>query len=280
MNYYDLTKQERTTFRAKVAEELLISVQKNAQASDLPYISASDTYVRKVTYEAIGHIHKSNPSLRKNVIAFVNQIFKSDDQLARQTTTNAMGEIGVHDPEVIGDFFDKASEDDSPKVRNAVIGSLKKIGQKHPGVAVEFAKRNVNNPNEEARRIAMHGLELRGRTNPEEILPTLKLFQKESKARLKKMLVHVVGQSSYKKGCLETVLTELKTWNHDVVALALKEIYAVHVYYAGFSYYDSEQAREMMLSEFQNELEPSVLKEIEDLYITPGKKVAGRDKGQ
>lgn len=279
MNYYDLTKQARTTFRAKVAEEILISIQKNASVSDLPYISDSDTYVRKVTYEAIGDIYKSNVSLRKNVIAFINQMFKLNDQLARQTATNAMGEVGLYDPGAIGDCFDRASEDDSPKVRNAVVGSLKKIGQKHPGEVLEFAKRNVNNQNEEVRRIAMHGLELRGRTNPEEILPTLKLFQKESKARLKKMLIHVVGQSSYKKSCLETVLAELKTWDHSITIPALKEIYAVHVYYAEFSYYTSEEARQMMLLEFQDVFEPSVLKEIEDMYITPGKKVAGRDKG-
>lgn len=74
------------------------------------------------------------------------------------------------------------------------------------------------------------------------------------------------------------MLAEPKTWNHDITTEALKEIYAVHVYYAGFSCYNSEEARQMILSEFQHELEPRVLQGIEELYIAPGKKVAGRDK--
>lgn len=276
MGYYDLSKQERITFKAEVASELLSTLQASASPLSLPHISDSDTYVRKVMYQAIADVYKSDVALRKKTIDLVNRAFMSSDQLVRQTATNAMGEIGIYEPGAVGDFFDRASEDESPKVRNAVIGSLKKIGQKHPETVIDFAKRNVNNPHEEVRRIAMHGLELRGRTYPEDILPTLKLFQKESKARLKKMLVHVVGQSSYKKGCLEVVLAELKTWNHDTTTVALKEIYAVHVYYADFSHYNSEEARRMILSEFQRELEPGILREIEELYIAPGKKVAGR----
>lgn len=277
MGYYDLSKHDRLAMNAKIEKDVLKAIQKNTSLGDVSYMSDEDTYIRKVAYQSIGKLYKTNIQLRRIIITRIKDAYTSSDEFVRQTATNAMGEIGINDPEAIGDFFDTAAKDDSPKVRNAVIGSLKKIGRKNSEVAIEFTKRNIKNSDEEVRRIAIHGLELRGRTYPEDVLPILKAFQNESKARLKKMLIHVIGQVSYKKGCLEKVLSELKDWQPSIVVEALKEIYAVHVYYADFAQYDSENVRNIILSEFQNVLDVNLLKEIEDIYITPGKKVAGRN---
>jgi hypothetical protein len=50
------------------------------------------------------------------------------------------------------------------------------------------------------------------------------------------MIVHVLGQISYKKGCLEKVISALRTWeNREIVEKALKEILDVHKRYERFS---------------------------------------------
>jgi hypothetical protein len=55
--------------------------------------------------------------------------------------------------------------------------------------------------------------------------------------------VHVLGQISYKEGCLKTVVDELKTWdNKEVVTDALAEILDVHDRYKKFSTLTQEQA--------------------------------------
>ena len=45
----------------------------------------------------------------------------------------------------------------------------------------------------------MHGIELRGRTHPEEILPLLKEVQSDPDKKVRRMVIHVLGQTSYKK---------------------------------------------------------------------------------
>lgn len=58
-------------------------------------------------------------------------------------------------------------------------------------------------------------------------------------------LVHVLGQIAYKKGCLETVIADLKTWNNkELVANALEEIIDVHERYKNLSHYTQKQARQ------------------------------------
>jgi hypothetical protein len=55
----------------------------------------------------------------------------------------------------------------------------------------------------------------------------------------------VLKQIAYKKGCLETVIEHLKTWdNSELVKDALVEIIDVHDRYRHFSYLTQAQARE------------------------------------
>ena len=64
------------------------------------------------------------------------------------------------------------------------------------------------------------------------------------------MIIHVLGQISYKKGCLATVVSHLKSWqNREIVAKALQEILDVHRRYKDFSVLSPEEARRYVESE-------------------------------
>ena len=108
---------------------------------------------------------------------------------------------------------------------------------------MRWAKNYLNHPDKEIRREICHGIELRGRTHPEDILPLLKELQFDKTARVRLTLIHVIGQISYKKGCLETVIDELNKWeNKTLCADALAEIISVHKRYANFAIFNPHEA--------------------------------------
>lgn len=117
------------------------------------------------------------------------------------------------------------------------------MGEKNPVPTLEFAKQFLHHENKEIRREICHGIELRGRTHPQDILPLLKELQDDKTARVRNTLVHVLGQIAYKKGCLETVIKDLKTWkNKELVADVIDEIIDVHDRYKNFSVKTQEEA--------------------------------------
>jgi hypothetical protein len=84
-------------------------------------------------------------------------------------------------------------------------------------------------------------------THPQDILPLLKELQHDKTARVRNTLVHVIGQISYKKGCLETVLNDLKTWeNKELVSDAIEEIIDVHERYKNFAAKTQEEAKKVI----------------------------------
>lgn len=90
----------------------------------------------------------------------------------------------------------------------------------------------------------MHGIELRGRTHPDEVMPLLRKLEYEEDKTVKQMIIHVIGQISYKKGCLEVVVEYLNDWsNKDLVSEAVDEIIKVHGNYK-FATRTPEQAKE------------------------------------
>jgi predicted KAP-like P-loop ATPase len=71
------------------------------------------------------------------------------------------------------------------------------------------------------------------------------------KPRVRKTLIHVIGQISYKINCLETVLNHLKYWdNQDLVVKALEEIIDVHDRYKNFTAKTQEEARMLIEQKF------------------------------
>ena len=142
--------------------------------------------------------------------------------------------------------------DEHHSVRNAVIGSIKKMGEKNPKPVLNFAKKYLKHKDKEIRREICHGIELRGRTHPQDILPLLKELQNDTTSRVRNTLVHVIGQIAYKKGCLETVVADLKTWkNKELVRDALDEIVDVHDRYKNFSVKTQAEAIKYISKQFK-----------------------------
>jgi HEAT repeat protein len=242
--FYDLSKPQRVQFVAEQYQKLFQDLQNNSQNHILEAFSDEDTYVRKAAYLAFGRIYKSNPKLQKHILQFLDELFLHENELVRQTVINAAGEIGMIDFEPISQLMEKGLFDAHHRVRNAVIGSIKKMSEKNPEPTLAFAKQFLHHPDKEIRREICHGIELRGRTHPQDILPMLQELQFDDKARVRNTLVHVLGQIAYKKGCLEAVVEHLKKWkNKQLVHDALEEIIDVHYRYRNFSYYTQQQAK-------------------------------------
>jgi len=111
----------------------------------------------------------------------------------------------------------------------------------------------LHHPDKEIRREICHGIELRGRTHPQDILPMLKQLQYDTTARVRNTLVHVLGQIAYKKGCLQTVIEHLNNWENKIlVKQAIEEIIDVHYRYRNFATLTQEQAEEYIKHNYKN----------------------------
>ena len=244
MSFYDLPKPEREKLVARIHKNLLGDITHEERNNFLKYFSDEDTYIRKSAYLSLGRIYFAQQALQKSILALLKELYEYTNEKIRQTAINAAGEIGIYNFAVVEGFFDTALFDAHHIVRNAVIGSIKKMGEKNPAPVLEWARKYLHHPDKEIRREICHGIELRGRTHPEDILPLLKELQHDETARVRNTLVHVLGQIAYKKGCIQTVIAELKSWeNKELVKDAVEEIIDVHHRYRNFSYLTQEQAR-------------------------------------
>ena len=251
MAFYDLSKEERQKLVDQINITVLADVRKGRAVNMFRYFSDEDTYIRKTAYQAIGKIYAADKNLDKAILELLDSLFKSDNGKVRQTAINSAGEIGMYDFAPIEHLLEKGLFDDHHSVRNAVIGSIKKMGDKNPKPVLAFANRFLHHPDKEIRREICHGIELRGRKHPQDILPLLKELQHDKTARVRNTLVHVLGQIAYKKGCLETVVADLKTWeNKELVQDALEEIIDVHDRYKNFAVKTQKEAEEYIEQHF------------------------------
>jgi HEAT repeat protein len=245
MRFYDHSKEERKKIVKKINDSILKEIRSGKYKKIIQYFSDEDTYIRKTAYLAVGKIYKTHKDLHAEILKMLDLLLKSDHSHIRQTSVNAAGEIGMTDFSPIEQMMNTSLFDKHHSVRNAVIGSLKKMGEKNPKPVLQFAKPFLYHEDKEIRREICHGIELRGRTHPQDILPLLKELQFDQTSRVYKTLVHVLGQISYKKGCLEIVLEDLKTWtNKALVNDAVEEIIDVHYRYRNFAAMTQAQAKE------------------------------------
>ncbi len=243
MGFYDLPKAERAELVQKIEDTLAIDLQKGDRTMILRYFSDEDTYIRKAAYLGIGRLYLKQKSLRPIILSRLEGLLDSELPKVRQTTINSAGEIGMTNFDIVRSFFDSGLFDAHHSVRNAVIGSLKKMGQKNPKPTLGWASTYLRHKDKEVRREICHGIELRGRTHPQDILPMLAELQFDSTARVRNTLIHVLGQIAYKKGCLATVVRALNSWeNKALVEEALDEIVDVHERYKNFSALSQEEA--------------------------------------
>jgi hypothetical protein len=228
MLFYDLSKEERK----KKSQKINFVIEKELSSKEIikiqDFFDDFDTYIRKTAYLIIGRLYK-NKELQAQIITTLEELISSESERIRQTVINASGEIAMSDFKAVRLLFETGLLDKHHSVKNAVQGSLKKAGQKNPKEIIKFSQKYINHSNPEIRRQIIHGLELRGRTHPEDIVPLLRLLQFEKHKRVRPMLVHIFGQISYKNGCLEKVTSELLAWeDKDLAEECFEEIIKQH----------------------------------------------------
>lgn len=247
MGFYDLDAAEREQVVRNIHGSLKSDLELGQQVHFLDYFSDPDTYIRKAAYQAVGRIYAFYPQWRAACLLQLEKLALHDEFKIRQTVINAAGEIGKKGFETVRPFFDRGLFDEHHSPRNAVIGSVKKMSEVNPVPVLAWAKSYLHHPDKEIRREICHGIELRGRTHPEDILPLLRELEFDQTKRVRNTLVHVLGQIAYKKACLEIVLKELQGWqNRDLVTDALDEIIDVHHRYRNFAHYSQEQAIQLI----------------------------------
>lgn len=243
MAFYDLSKEERAQKAEQISREILHDLHSGKLKKIIRFFGDEDTYIRKAAYIAIGRIYLAEEVLKPVVLGTLRQLLTDHDFKVRQTVINAAGEIGKKAFDGVQSFFDEGLFDPHHSPRNAVIGSIKKMGEVNPLPVLSWAKKYLHHPNKEIRREICHGIELRGRKYPEDILPLLRELEHDQTARVRHTLVHVLGQIAYKKGCLQTVIAHLKTWeNKALVAAAIDEIIDVHERYRNFTILTQQEA--------------------------------------
>ncbi|VXB42500.1 HEAT repeats [Flavobacterium sp. 9AF] len=244
MAFYDLSKTEREQLVAQITEAIRSDFKNKSSLNLEVYFSDEDTYIRKNAYLAVGKIYNANLYLQQIILEMLRNLFERENEKIRQTVVNAAGEIGKYYFEDVVWFFDNGLFDEHHCVRNAVIGSVKKMSEKNPKPILNWAKQYLHHDDKEVRREICHGIELRGRTHPEDILPLLKELQNDTTKRVRNTLIHVIGQISYKKNCLPKVIVHLNSWENKMLVLdALDEIVDVHSEkrYAKFSALSQEE---------------------------------------
>lgn len=242
MQFYDLTKEKRLELVEKINIAIAHDLSFDKMNAITEYFSDEDTYIRKTGYLAIGKIY-TKPELQFKTLSTLKILLNSDTDKVRQTVVNAAGEIGKSHFDKVQEIFDIGLIDKHHSVRNAVIGSVKKMGKYNPKPILTWAKTYLKHPDKEIRREICHGIELRGRTHPQDILPLLKELEFDETKRVSDTLIHVLGQIAYKKGCLKTVVAHLRTWqNKKLVENAFDEIVDVHNRYKSFAFLTQEQA--------------------------------------
>lgn len=251
MAFYDLSKVERGNLVTMIRNDIAKDILNNNFNKTTSYFEHEDTYVRKSAYLSLGRIYFEQEILQTLILKMLNAFLLSEKFKIRQTVINAAGEIGKKDFAIVRHFFDKGLFDAHHSPRNAVIGCIKKMGEVNPGPVLDWARIYLHHENKEIRREICHGIELRGRKHPADILPMLKELQDDKTARVRNTLVHVIGQIAYKKDCLATVMEHLKTWNNkQLVKDAIEEIIDVHYRYRNFSALTQEEARLYIANHF------------------------------
>lgn len=251
MAFYDLQKDERAALYDAITHNIITALETGEYGSALRYFGDGDTYIRKCAYLALGRIYFVNQALQFSILNLLGKLQQHPDFKIRQTVINAAGEIGKRDFEVVQHFFDEGLFDLHHSPRNAVIGSIKKMGEVNSQPVLQWAKKYLHHEDKEIRREICHGIELRGRKHPEDILPLLQELQHDTTARVRNTLVHVIGQIAYKKGCLAIVVAHLKTWdNQRLVSAALEEIIDVHHRYRNFSALTQQEARQYIADNY------------------------------
>nr|MDO8116659.1 HEAT repeat domain-containing protein [Candidatus Sigynarchaeota archaeon] len=237
MGFYDLPKKEREELVSKMGEQLFEELAAGAVTRTREYFNDDDTYMRKNAYLIVARIFSGHPGLRDSILKVIEECMHDDRHpFIQQSAVYVLGEIGRSKTFNVLPLLKMVLDDIGLPVKNALVGALKRMGEKNPADTLRLARAYIHHPDPVLRSEIVHGIELRGRTHPEDILPLLAELQDDPDKKVQAKIIHVLSQISYKKDCLEKVIPALKGWsNHALVKKALKEIVSVHNRYKNFS---------------------------------------------
>ena len=151
------------------------------------------------------------------ILSILEDLFKSDDEKVRQTAVYAAGEIdrtggscGTESDDVTR-ILETALADKHRSVRNAVIGALKRIGEKNPEPTLYFARTFLHHHDPMILRAVVPGIELARENAPRRDTATSNGSAERSRQKSKKNGDPRAGADKLqKKGCLEKVVLALK----------------------------------------------------------------------
>lgn len=196
------------------------------------YASDGDAWTRKNTAIIMGMIYRDYPDFRERITIVLEELFKYKNIKLKQSIIYSLGEIGkntsIDEGKILG-MLEVSLKDKRRSVRKAVIDALKQLGAKNPEHALKFARKFLHNPDPEIRRGIVQIIETTGETTLEDTLLLLAELQNDPDIKVRKTIIRALGQISYKKGCLEKVISALKKWeNKKLVKKSLKEILKVN----------------------------------------------------
>ncbi|HEX7415499.1 MAG TPA: HEAT repeat domain-containing protein [Bacteroidia bacterium] len=177
MCFYELSKEERIKLVDEMNANILSELRTKKDNGIQAYFSDEDTYIRKTAYLTVGKLFHAKEKLQAAILKLLEKLYKSTNEKIRQTVINAAGEIGIKNFISVESFMEQGLFDAHHSVRNAVIGSIKKMSEKNPKPVLSFSKKYLTHPDKEIRREICHGIELRGRKYSQDILPLLKELQ-------------------------------------------------------------------------------------------------------
>ncbi len=228
MGLHKLPKEKKCKYIDDLSNEIICGLDTNEFKDILKYASDKDNQVRKFASSVLADAFKDD-SLKDSLSKAFETMIHSDDEKIRQTAIYTAGQIGQTDAEEIYPLLEIGIADKHFKVQKATTSVLKVMCEKNPEQSLDFIKKHVHHENPSVRREIVHGIELRGKKCPEDILPVLRSLQDEKHKSVVNIVIHVIGQISYKKGAIESIATELKTWNNKwLVKKSVKEIISVH----------------------------------------------------
>lgn len=235
MELRKLSKDKKHIHMDKISNEIICGLDSKVYENILTHASNKDNQVRKLVSTVLAGAHRDN-SLKESLSKLFEEMGKSEDEKVRKTLILAAGEIGKRNAEDIFSILESGMNDRNEMVQKTAISVLKVMCEINPVPSLEFVSRLIEHENPAIRKGIVHGLELRGKKCPEDILPILRSVQNEKHKSVVNVIIHVVGRISYKKGSIEKVVEELKTWtNKWLVKKSAQEIISFHKKHTKFA---------------------------------------------
>lgn len=164
--FYDLSKEERTKLVREMEQEIKEDLAVGNSGNIRRYAADDDIYIRKNAYLIPGRIYRDHQESRARISNLLEDLFKSDDEKVRQTAVYVADDMGRTrdrrgtETDDVTRILEIALVDEHHSVRNAMIGALKRMGEKNPEPTLYFARTFLHHHDPMIRRAVVHGIEL------------------------------------------------------------------------------------------------------------------------